>query len=285
LLITEPDDALQPVNEARRSAYVKRLIILLVAAVTAVGALGPAGAVAKGGHGKAHKAKKLLKAHRLVRGVVQSVGTDSITLRVRPGITLTVQVNANTKVVVNGQTSTLANVQIGYRARILVGKGGVARAIHAHRPLAQGTIVAGLIDSVGASSVTIKKRDCSSVTVGVTGDTKIRVNRHAATLADLHTGLRAVVVRTAPDGPAKAISATAGRAHGLLVKGVIASVGANSVTITSRGASVTIAVNGDTKVVVSGHAGALSDLQAGFKVLVLRASANGPAVAIVARPA
>lgn len=261
----------------------KKLTILLLAAVTAVFALSVAApAVAK--KGKHHH------AHALV-GIVQAVGADSITLQVKKNKTVTVTVNADTKIVVNGQAATLADIQIGYRALVRGKKGEPAKLIRAGQAPAAGTIVRGLVASVGSDSITVKTKDGTTTTIAVNADTKIHVNRKAATLADVKVGYHVVVVRTAADGPAKAISASkAHAAHGAhsFLEGVVDSVGADSITVKlHNGTTVTVSVTPATRIHLMGHEGAaaLSDIQAGFRVVILRAGNNGVALAILAAPA
>jgi Domain of unknown function (DUF5666) len=260
----------------------KKLITLLLIGLVAsfaVLAVSPAGAK-KGHPAKAAKAKR-----GLVHGTVKSVGSDSVTLTRRKG-DLTVQVNADTKIVVNGQAGKLSDIQVGFRAVARVPRnGGPAKVLRAAAAPQPGTYVAGLVDSAGGNAITIKKRDGSTVTIPVNGDTKIRVNGNAGSLADIHTGYRAVVRRTAPDGPAAAINAYEKRANGqkLLLRGMVDSVGSDSITLRGRrGATVTVGVTGATIIRVNGAAGVLADVKAGFRALVLRDGRDGPALAIIA---
>jgi hypothetical protein len=232
-------------------------------------------------------AAKKGKAHA-VAGVVQAVGSGSITLKLRKGATVTVQVNGDTKIVVNHKPGTLADIKTGYRALVKGKRGEPAKAIHAFAAPGPGRVVVGKVDSVGSNSITLTKRNGDSVTVPVNGDTKIRVNGKPGSLADIKSGYRAVVRRTSPDGPAAAIRAYEHHgmgAHKLLVRGVVDSVGSDSITLKGHGgASVTIRVTGTTIVRVAGMAGALSDIKEGYHALVLRAGADGDALAIIAFP-
>ena len=266
--------------------YMKKTISLLLiglVASLAVVVVSPAGA--KKGHPKATKAAK----RHAVGGVVQSVGSDSVTLTRKKGDPVTVQVNGDTKIVVNGKAAQLSEVKVGYIALARVPKaGGPAKLLRAHEKPAPGTLLAGRVDSVGGNSITLKKRDGSSVTIGVTPDTKILVNGKAATLADVAAGYHAVVRRTAADGPAAVIRAyekKQGGGHKLLVHGVVDSVGSDSITLKGKGnAKLTIHVTAQTIVRVGGQAGALSDVKSGYRAFVLRAGAGGDALAIVAFP-
>jgi len=256
---------------------VKKLLILVLAAVTASVALGAASpAVAK---------KNKVPA---IHGLVQAVGADSLTLKLKNGSPATIQVSNDTKIVVNGKPGKLADIQVGYHALVrLKAAGGPAKAIRAHQAPAPGTVVRGRVDSVGSDSITLKKKDGSPVVIPVNSDTKIRVKGKPGTLGDIHPGDRALVLRTSADGPAKAIRVNdRGHLRRLLLRGVIESVGSDSLVVKVRnGDPVTVPVTADTKIFLAGHGAAtLSDLQAGFHVFVLRAGANGPVLAILARP-
>src|SRR5215210_7475276 len=263
----------------------KRILVLLTIGLLAsisVIAASPAGA--KKGPPKAHGVKA---AKRVVHGVVESVDSDSVTLKAKKGAAKTVAIDENTKIFVNGHASSLASVEIGYRAVAKLPKGGgPAQVLRAHQPPAPGTVVSGLVASVDSDSITLTKKDGSSVTIPVNGDTKIRVNGKPGSLSDVGPGDRAVVRRTSADGPAATINAGENRGR-RAVNGVVDAVGANSITIKQRnGASATIDVTGDTKIRVKGHSGAaaLSDIHVGYKAEVIRSGSDGPALAIVAKP-
>jgi len=260
---------------------VSLLLIGLVASLAVV-VVSPAGA--KKGHPKATKGAK----RHAVAGVVQSVGTDSVTLARKKGDPITVQVNGDTKIVVNGKAGVLADVKVGYVALAKLAKaGGPAKVLRAHEVPVPASVVAGRVDSVGSNSITLKKRDGSMVTIGVNSETKVIVNGKAATLADVEAGYRAIVRRTAADGPAAVIRAYKKKqgGHKLLVRGVVDSVASDSITLKGHGAAtLTIHVTAQTIVRVGGAPGALSDVKPGYRAFVLRAAADGDALAIVAFP-
>jgi hypothetical protein len=274
LLIHAAEDG--RIKPFERSTSVKKLLILLVAALTASVAFGAASPAL---------AKKKNKGPA-VHGIVQSVASDSITLKLKNGHSATIQVSSDTKIVVNHKPGTLADIQVGYRAAVRGKAGKPAKLIRAHEAPAPGTVVHGLVDSVGSDSITLKQKDGSLVTIAVNSDTKIHVNGKPGSLSDIEQGYRAVVHRTAADRPAKAIKAYERHGTGSYLRGVVDSVGSDSLTVKLRnGSSVTVAVNADTKIRLAGHgAAALSDIKAGYRVNVLRASADGPALVIVARP-
>jgi hypothetical protein len=265
----------------------KKLITLLLVGVVAsfaVIAAGPAGA--KKGHPRAHAAKAK-HSKRIVHGTVQSVQSDSVTLKGKKGDPVTVQVNGDTKIVVNGKAGALADIQVGFRAIAKLPKGGgAALVLRAAAAPAAGTVVHGVVDSVGSDSITLELRDHSTLSIPVNGDTKIRVNGKAGALSDIDQGYRAVVRRTAADGPAAAINAYAPREHGrVVVRGTVDSVGSDSITIkTHGGATVTVDVTAQTIIRVKGQSASLSDIQQGYRALVLRSAPDGAALAIIALP-
>jgi hypothetical protein len=261
----------------------KVVSLLLIGLVASLAVIAVSPAVAKKGHPAASAAAKRHGLH----GVVQAVGSDSVTLKARKGDPVTVQVNGDTKIVVNGKAGTLSDIQIGYIAEVKGKKGEPAKAIHAHEAPAPGTIVVGKVQSVGTDSITLTKRDGSPVTIGVTSDTKILVDGKAATLADVETGYGAYVRRTSADGPAAVIRAYEKKQDGqkLLVRGVVDSVGSDSITLKGHGdATLTIGVTGTTVIRVAGQAGTLADIKPGYRAFVLRATADGPALALIAFP-
>jgi hypothetical protein len=75
-------------------------------------------------------------AHKLlVHGVVDSVGSDSITLKGHGSATLAIHVTAQTIIRVGGQAGQLSDVKSGYRAFVLrAGVDGDALAIVAFPP-------------------------------------------------------------------------------------------------------------------------------------------------------
>lgn len=255
----------------------KKLTIALLAGLTAVLALSVAApAVAK--KGKRHA----------IAGVVRSVGTSSLTLTVK-NRTVNVEVDTSTKIVVNGHAATLADIQVGYVAVVRGVRGQAAKSIHAGPRPASGTVARGVVKTTAGDSITLTTKRGTTVTIGITTNTQIRVNGRNAALTDIEPGYHATVFRTTANGPAKLVSAHQphAQAQGLVVKGKVASVGSDSLTITLRaGGTVTVEVTASTRIRVRGHAGAaaLSDIQNGYRVAVLRAVANGPALAIVAAP-
>lgn len=146
----------------------------------------------------------------VVHGAVESVGSDSITVKKKNGDSVTIDVTANTKIRVNGKAAELADIEAGDRAIVKrTSPNGPAAAIKTFHAGGRRVVVHGVVDSVGSDSITIKLRNGASATIDVTAATRIRVAGHAATLADIHAGYRALVLRGGADGPALAIIARA----------------------------------------------------------------------------
>jgi hypothetical protein len=270
-------------NVIHKGVSMKKLALVcgaVLAMTLALGATGGAFASAPAKHAN-HAAKK----GNLVRGVVQAVSSDSITLTLKDGSTKTISVSAKTKIVVNGKKgSSLSDVQVGYRAYVALAKDGSARAIRSYDK-ADRKGIRGIAQAVGSDSITLELKDGSTKTINVTTATKIVVNGKPGSLSDIQVGYR-TIVRLADDGSAKAIRSHEKADKSLLAHGVVDSVGSDSITLKLEdGSSVTIQVTAATKIRVAGKPGSLSDIQAGFRARVLRASADGPALAILARPA
>lgn len=262
----------------------KKVLVLLVIGLLAsvsVTAASPAGA--KKRHPIAHALK--LRRH-IVRGIVQSVDSSSVTLKAKNGVTVTIALNAATKIRVNGKPATLDDVKVGYQARVRrARRGGPAKLLAAHEVPPTGTIAHGRVDSVGSSSITLKHKDGSTVTIDTNQDTKILVNGAAGSLGDIKAGYHARVKRTSASGPAAVIKAFAPGTRRMVLRGTVDSVGSNSITLNLKnGASVTVAVTAKTRIRVSGQAGALTDIQPGYQALVVRVRPGGRAFALRARP-
>jgi hypothetical protein len=187
---------------SRRGSTVRKLLIALAAGL--VVSLGTGTTVAaKAGHH--HRA--------LVHGVVQSVSSDSITITRRDGSSMTIGVTSRTRVVVNHARATIAAVKVGFRALVAVGRNGKARAIRASNKSPGGLhqLLRGVVKTVGTDSITLQVRSGDLVTVQVTAQTQIVVDRHAAAIGDIQVGYRAFVFRAPGGGPALGIVAHAPR--------------------------------------------------------------------------
>ena len=64
----------------------------------------------------------------------------------------------------------------------------------------------GVVKSVARDAITLEERDGTVVTIRADADTRVRVNRERASLADVEEGYVAMTIREG-DGPARAIRA------------------------------------------------------------------------------
>jgi hypothetical protein len=142
-------------------------------------------------------------------------------------------------------------------------------------------VTAGSITAVGESSLTLKTRDGSSVTVKTDGDTRVFVAGKPGALSDLETGWLAFVVKGS-DGVADYVRAAskavveqgikqrqaqmhAWQANHHFAAGKITAVGTDSLTLTGRdGTPVTVKVDASTKVFAGHKQVALSSLKTGW---------------------
>jgi preprotein translocase subunit YajC len=206
---------------------------------------------------------------KVVHGIVDSVGTDSITLKLKKdGSSLTIAVTADTKIRVNGSPGALSDIHAGFRAEVKQNSDGSAKAINAKDPEFKSE-VHGLVSAVGTDSITLKLKNGDSVEIAVTSDTKIHLKCGPGTLADIEVGFRAKVKRNS-DGSARRIQAVQPHFR-CVVHGTVSAVGSDSLTLTLKsGASLTVGVTADTKIFVNGAAGSLSDIQVGYEANVKR---------------
>lgn len=243
----------------------KKLSIFLVAAVFAT--LGLTATVAAK-PGKPHSHAHAQKAKHSVHGVVEAVGSDSITLTLKKGGSVTIPVTADTKIRVNGASGSLSDIQVGFRAEVKLASDGSAQAINA-KAAAFKSEVHGLVSAVGASSLTLKLKNGDSVEIAVTSDTKIHLKCGPGSLSDIQVGFRAKVKRNS-DGSARRIQAVQPHFK-CVVHGTVSAVGTDSLTLTLKGgASLTVPVTADTDIYVNGAEGSLADIQVGYLANVKR---------------
>jgi len=132
-------------------------------------------------------------------GKVVSVDTTANTIVVKPktGDNVTVSTNADTKIKVNDKEATLADIKADMMIRVAPAT-GVAKAINAFTPKAGGSTQAlsGTIVSVDAAAGTlvVKPAEGDNVTVTTNADTTVRLDEHAAKLADLKAGMTVKVI-------------------------------------------------------------------------------------------
>jgi Cu/Ag efflux protein CusF len=232
--------------------------------------------------------------HHGTAGKVMSVSATSITMAGRDGTTQTIKVDASTKVYAGREEAKLADIRPGWLAFVETGSDGVATVIRAVDPAQirahagdrpsfdAGHMAGGKITAVSATSITLTGRDGTTQTVKIDARTTIYAGREQARVSALKTGWLAFVQKN-DAGVAVSIRAADPAAikrhfnhHRFVMPadvaaGKIASVTGSSITLQSRdGETVTVEVNGSTKVFTHGGAARLSSLKTGWVAFVIR---------------
>ena len=126
----------------------------------------------------------------IVAGTVTAVTADSITVAARDGVSTTIATNGSTTYRLGGAAATRADVTVGVAivARGTKASGGAFTATSVTIKLPQ---VVGTVTAKTASTITVARRDGTSVTINVDADTTYRVAGNAnASLADVAVGMR-----------------------------------------------------------------------------------------------
>jgi hypothetical protein len=120
-------------------------------------------------------------------GEVTAISGNSLTIKRRNGKTQTITLNDSTLYKVGDAKVTKSAVKVGSRVTIqgtTSGEAFTATTVHV-----QPTVVAGEVTAKTSTSLTLKRRDGSSIVVHVSADTKYRVRgSKTAGLADLVVG-------------------------------------------------------------------------------------------------
>jgi Domain of unknown function (DUF5666) len=152
-----------------------------------------------------------------VRGTVSDLSASGFKVTTRDGSVWTIAVNGTTTYQYGTGAGTLADVTNGTVARVQGTSTGdnalTALTVRVAADRAVGTVTAKTADSI-----TIKKRDGSSLTVHVDADTTYRVaGKDPATLADVTVDMGiGVSGRTRADGSIDADTVVAGNGRGIL---------------------------------------------------------------------
>ena len=133
------------------------------------------------------------QAHTVVydRGVVTTVGALAVTLKELDGSLVTIPLAPNAVVVVGGQSGSLGQIQPGFTATTVCVDGAPARSVNATPPRTPPTLTQGRVVSVSGSSLTLKQRGGSLVTVAVAPDARVVVNGAPAQLSQIRPGFSA----------------------------------------------------------------------------------------------
>ena len=254
----------------------KTLAISSVACAALLASL-PGGALAAKRHSTtSHATKpKATKTHQTtvangvrIHGVVKSLAGSSLTITLKNGTTATVTLNGSTVYYVNGaKAAARPTFTTNERVHVLAQKQSdgsyVALAVavgHGAKHARNGGLVAGTVKSFAAGSLTILRKDGSTVTVTLNGQTKYVVNGAVAAAPPAFSNGEAVRVRVQKqaDGSLVALAVATGTftkpVHtGARIGGTVSGSTATSLTVTLKnGSSVTVTLNGNTKYIVNG---------------------------------
>jgi hypothetical protein len=143
------------------------------------------------------------------RGKVTAVGQLSLTLQESDSSMVTVAIAPNATVKLDGGTATLAQVQPGDNAMTVSIDGAPATQVQATEPpQPRGVTTKGKVLAVGASSLTLKERDSTVVTIDVAPNAVVKVNGRPGQLSQIQRGFSAAIV-TVGDLPARAVRSNA----------------------------------------------------------------------------
>jgi hypothetical protein len=152
-----------------------------------------------------------------VAGTVTAVTADSITVTVRDGTSRTITTTSSTTYRLGSADASRSDVVVGSTI-LATGSAGIGNAFTATTVMIKAPRVAGTVTAVGASTITIQKRDGSSLTINVDADTTIAVaGADAAKIGDVKVGMRLIAAgRPNANGSfdATAVVAGNGRFHG-----------------------------------------------------------------------
>jgi hypothetical protein len=198
---------------------------------------------------------------------ITAIDGSKVSLKTADGWTRTVTLTDATKVMVGSQAGKAADLKVGDQVRLRQQRNAdgtftvLALVIEAPR-------AAGSVTAVGPNSITVKKRDGSSVTITLNGSTKFAIGKTAAAKSDVQVGSRIVAEGT---GTTTSLTATIVRIEPTLAAGVVTAKTATSITIKQRdGSSLTIHVDAKTTYRVRGAAtkpGTLADIKVGDRLI------------------
>ena len=152
-----------------------------------------------------------------VRGTASDVSASGFKITTRDGSVWTIAVNGSTTYKYGTGAGTLADVTNGTIA-LVQGNKTADNALTALSVRVAADRAVGTVTAKTANSITIQKRDGSSVTIHVDADTTFRVaGKDPATLADVTVGMNiGVSGRARADGSIDAGAVAAGNGRGIL---------------------------------------------------------------------
>lgn len=122
-------------------------------------------------------------------GEVTAVGGNTLTLKLRDGTSRTVALTDATKYFIGPKAATKADVKVG---GVVSAQGTISSdTFTALSVTVRPDVVAGEVAAKTATSLTLKSRDGSSVTVNVDGSTTFRISgKESAGIADVTVGMQ-----------------------------------------------------------------------------------------------
>ncbi len=204
-----------------------------------------------------------------IAGTVTAVdaGASSLTITPRAGTAATLTTDANTRISLNEAAATLADIPVGARAHARYdGSTLVASRIEAEsedeHPERQ---IEGRVTEVSATGITIAPEHGAPVALTVGAATVVRINGHAAALADVPVGARAHGKYDGTTLVASRIDAVVVPSNPLReIEGRVTAASANSLTIAPRhGSPVVLTLDAATVIVRDGRPATPADLRVG----------------------
>ncbi len=134
----------------------------------------------------------------MLAGTVTAVGSDTLTVKLRDGSSRTVHVNGSTKYKLGRADGKETDVKVG-SVVVAAGADGPGDDFTATAVRIQVRLdkVAGEVTAVAKDSITVKKRDGTTVTIKVGADTKLAIRGDTTpSLAEIKVGMRVTAVGT-----------------------------------------------------------------------------------------
>lgn len=204
-----------------------------------------------------------------VQGTVTAVDAAASTLTITPrtGNPVDLTTDSNTRISLDDAPATLGEIPVGTKAHARYdGTTLVASEIEAEtedeHPERQ---VEGLVTAVSTTGITIAPQHGAPVELTVDGTTVVRINGHAAALADIPVGARAHGKYDGTTLLASRIDAVVVPANPFReVEGDVTAVSATSLTIAPRhGSAVVLVLDATTVIVRDGHSATAADIHVG----------------------
>jgi hypothetical protein len=235
------------------------------------------------------------KGPRTDRGIVQSVSTGAIVLKVLDGTVLAIPVNKKTRVLLNGKRASILDVEPGFVAVVTYegGKRGTktpaAREVQAFSAPSQPHPASfdggrGTVQSVSPSGLVLGAPDGGTLRIRIDKKTRVLLNGKRASILDVEPGFVAVVTykKVRPKQPGGGVAQTVwafapqGGGTARPDQGVVQSLAAGAIVLDVGGGTLRIELDARTRVFVNGKARTIREVEQGFAAVVRRLP-GGPA--------